>query len=146
MKETGGFCLPDFVKKGVNIWFAVNNIEILEDTPSGKNTFRGTVIVINQQAEDGEPLNEPLFIPEKVFSPTPLQIELKYLPEQPIKAKPVRFPSCPLGQRQHLLSSDFTYTRALANYFTTHPSNDESTTVQQAGDAGEQNNQEGNPN
>ena len=133
MKETGGFCLPDFVKKGVNIWFAVDNIDLLEDTPSGQNTFHGTLIVINQQAEDGEPLNEPLVIPEKVFSPTPLQFELKYLPEQPIKAKPVRFPSYLLGQHQHHLSSDFTYAWALANYFTTHPSNDESTTVQQEG-------------
>ena len=32
MKETGGFCLSDFVKKGVNIWFAVDNIDLLEDT------------------------------------------------------------------------------------------------------------------
>ena len=83
----------------------------------------------------GKPLKEALVIPEKIFSPTPLQFELKYLPEQPIKVKPVRFPSYPLGQRQHLLSSDFTCTWALANYFTTHSSNDESTTVQQAGDA-----------
>ena len=44
MKETGGFCLPDFVKKGVNIWFAIDNIDLLEDTPTGQNTFHGTVI------------------------------------------------------------------------------------------------------
>ena len=31
MKETGGFCLPDFVKKGKNIWFASDNIDLLED-------------------------------------------------------------------------------------------------------------------
>ena len=29
-KETGGFCLPDFVKKGKNIWFAIDNIDLLE--------------------------------------------------------------------------------------------------------------------
>ena len=48
MKDTGGFCLPDFVKKGKNIWFAIYNIDCLEDTPTGQNTFLGTVIVINQ--------------------------------------------------------------------------------------------------
>ena len=31
MKETGGLCLPDFVKKGKNIWSAINNIDLLED-------------------------------------------------------------------------------------------------------------------
>ena len=29
-KRTGGFCLPDFVKKGKNIWFAIDNIDLLE--------------------------------------------------------------------------------------------------------------------
>ena len=48
MKETGGFCLPDSVKKGVNIWLVVDNIDLLEVTPTGQNTFHGTVIVINQ--------------------------------------------------------------------------------------------------
>ena len=28
--ETGVFCLPDFVKKGKNIWFAIDNIDLLE--------------------------------------------------------------------------------------------------------------------
>ena len=31
MNENGGLCLPDFVKKGVNIWFAVDNIDLFED-------------------------------------------------------------------------------------------------------------------
>ena len=31
MKETGGFCLPDFVKKGKTIWFAIDNINLLAD-------------------------------------------------------------------------------------------------------------------
>ena len=30
-KETGGFCLPDFVKKGKNIWFAIDNIDLLDN-------------------------------------------------------------------------------------------------------------------
>ena len=57
--------LPTFVKKGVNIWFAVDNIDLLEDTPNRQNTFHGTVIVINQRNVDGEPVNKPLVIPEK---------------------------------------------------------------------------------
>jgi hypothetical protein len=57
MKETGGFCLPDFVKKEVNIWFAVDNIDLLEDTPTGHNTFHCTVIVTNERAVDGELIN-----------------------------------------------------------------------------------------
>ena len=93
MKETGGFCLPDFVKKGVNVWFAVDNIDLLEDTPTGQNTFHGTVIVINQRAEDGEPVNQPLVInnPKMLLSPAPLSFEVKYLQEQIIKSKPIRF-------------------------------------------------------
>ena len=57
--------LATFVKKGVNIWFAVDNIDLLEDTPNRQNTFHGTVIVINQKNLDGEPVNKPLVIPEK---------------------------------------------------------------------------------
>ena len=49
MEETGGFCLPDFVKKGGNIWFAIDNIDLLEDTPCGQDTFHGTIIVLNRR-------------------------------------------------------------------------------------------------
>ena len=31
MKETVGFCLPDFFKKRNNVWFAIDNIDLLED-------------------------------------------------------------------------------------------------------------------
>ena len=51
MKDTGVFSLPDFVKKYVNIWLAIDNIDLLEDTPTG------TVIVINQEDKDGEVIN-----------------------------------------------------------------------------------------
>ena len=36
-----------------SIWFAVDNIDLLEDTPNGQNTFHGTAIVINQRNVDG---------------------------------------------------------------------------------------------
>ena len=119
MKETGGFCLPDFVKKGKNIWFAIDNIDLLEDTPTGQNTFHGTVIVINQRAEDGEPVNQPLVIPEKLLSQAPLEFEVKYMEEQIIRTKPVRFAVYHLGKRNRMISKDFTHTWALANYLAT---------------------------
>ena len=49
IEDSGGFCLPDFVKKNVNTWFAIDNIDLLEDTPTGQNKFHGTIIVINQR-------------------------------------------------------------------------------------------------
>ncbi|CAB3986726.1 Hypothetical predicted protein [Paramuricea clavata] len=74
----------------------VDNIDLLEDTPTGQNTFHGTVIVLNQQAEDGEPVNPPLVLPDKLLSPAP-----------------------------NLISNDFHHTWALANYFGTDDDDDE---------------------
>ena len=117
MIETGGYCLPDYVKKGINIWFAVDNIDLLEDTTTGQKTFHGTVIVINQQNVDGEPVNQPLVIPDKLQSETPLAFEIKYLPELEItKAKPIRFEDYQLGKRQSLIAKDYTHTWALATF------------------------------
>ena len=125
MKESGGFCLPEFVKRGVNIWFAVDNIDLLEDTPTGQNTFHGTVIVINQRAEDGESVNQPIVIPEKLQSPAPLAFQVKYLPELAnIKTKPIRFPDYQLGKRKDLISKDYTHTWALATYLATSDKGD----------------------
>ena len=131
MKETGGFCLPDFVKKGVNIWFAIDNIDLLEDTATGQNTFHGTVIVINQRAEDGEPVNQPLVIPQKLQTPAPVTFEIKNLQEPCIKAKPIRFEIHPLNKRSHLITSDFTHTWALANYLGTKTKGNENVTMEQ---------------
>ena len=119
MNDTGGFCLPDFVKKGVNIWFAVDNIDLLEDTPTGQNTFHGTVVVINQQAVDGEPVNQPLIIPEKLTSPAPVAFQVRYLQDEVIKTRPIRFQAFELGKRKSLVSNDFTHTWALANFLAT---------------------------
>lgn len=38
MNATGRFCLPDFVKKGVNCWSAADNINILKDNSTGQKT------------------------------------------------------------------------------------------------------------
>ena len=130
IKETGGFCLPDFVKKGVNIWFAVDNIDLLEDTPTGQNTFHGTVIVINQRAEEGEPINQQVVLPEKLLTQAPLSFEVKYQQEVIIKTRPIRFGAYPLGKRS-VTSKDFTHTWALANYLGTDDSHSENTNDQQ---------------
>ncbi|CAB4023652.1 Hypothetical predicted protein, partial [Paramuricea clavata] len=137
MKETGGFCLPDFVKKGVNIWFAVDNIDLLEDTPTGQNTFHGTVIVINQQAEDGEPVNPPLVLQDNLLSPAPA-FHINYLQEQIIKTKPHRYEVCLFGKRKNLTSNDFHHTWALANYFGTDDDHDETTESRHAENEEEQ--------
>ena len=119
MKDAGGFCLPDFIKRGVNIWFAIDNIDLLEDTPTGQDTFHGTVVVINQQAEDGDPVNQPLLITEKIPTLAPLKLEVKLQQEPVIKTTPLRFDVYPMGKRNNLLSTDFTHTWALANFLAT---------------------------
>ena len=48
-KTTAGFCLPDWLKKGLDVYFAIDNINWLEDTPTGQDTFNGTVVVIMPQ-------------------------------------------------------------------------------------------------
>ena len=102
MKDAGGFCLPDSVTKGVNIWFAIDNIDFLEDTPTGQETFHGTVIVINQLAKDGEPMNKPLAIPEKMPSMAPLKLEVQLEQEPRIKNNPLRFDAYPMGKRKNI--------------------------------------------
>ena len=59
IKETVGFCLPDFFMKGNNIWFDIDNIDLLEDWTEHVPRHR---IVIIQRADDGEPVNQPLVI------------------------------------------------------------------------------------
>jgi len=130
MKDAGGFCLPDFVKRGVNIWFAIDNIDLLEDTPTGQETFHGTVIVINQKADNGEPINEPLLIPEKIPSQAPLKFEVKLQQEPIITTTPLRFEVFKMEKRNNLLSKDFTHTRALANYLATDDYNRDITLVE----------------
>ena len=86
---------------------------------TGQNTFHGTVIVINQRAEDREPVNQPLVIPEKLLSPAPLEFEVKHMEGQIIRNKPVRFAVYQPGKQNSMISKDFTHTWALANYFAT---------------------------
>lgn len=118
MNETGGYCLPDFVKKGVTVFFAVDNIDFLEDTPYGQSTLHGALAVIYQEdVEDAEPINPPLVIPDKPPR-TPLHVEIKYQNDPVIQKKPIRFNSYTIGHRASLLNTFRQYdaTWALANH------------------------------
>ena len=108
--------MPQFVKKDINTWFAVDNIDLLEDIPTGQNTFHGTVIVINQQDEGGEPINPPLTIPEKLTSTGQMGIEVKYLEEPSIHKRPIRFQQYKLDGRKSCC--DYHNVWALANFIT----------------------------
>lgn len=48
MELTGGVCLPSFVKKNRSVYFAEDNVDVLENTPDGQNTLHGTLLVINE--------------------------------------------------------------------------------------------------
>jgi len=48
MDALGGICLPPWVVQDTFVWFALDNIDFLEATPSGMNTLHGTAIAIYQ--------------------------------------------------------------------------------------------------
>jgi hypothetical protein len=118
MTDTGGYCLPDFIKKGITVFFAVDNIDFVEDTPYGQSTLHGTLIVVYQEEnENAEPINPPLAIPDKPPSSL-LHVEIKYKDEPVIQLKPIKFTSYTIGQRAVLLKPHCHYdeTWALANH------------------------------
>ena len=103
IQEAGGFCLPNFVKKGLNVWSAIDNIYLLEDTPYGQNTFHGALIVLNQrESKNAEPFSTPLIILDKVSS-EPLKVNINYRKEPVIQMKPMHFEEYKIGQQDHLL-------------------------------------------
>ena len=95
MQETGGFCLPDFLKKGVPLAWAIDNIDFTEDTPFGQNTFHGAVLVVYQEDEEAEPLNKPIEIPDKLIAS---QINIMSLPEPVIRLKTPKFEEYEFGK------------------------------------------------
>lgn len=101
----GRIFLPNFVKQGVNIWFAVDNIDFSENTPTGQNTFHGKVIVLKQRAEDGETVKKnhsPSHWPKAPDSSVQVGFEVKYCEQLVIKSKH--------GNRTKLISNDYTHT------------------------------------
>ena len=83
-------CIPDFVRKGVHCWFAVDNIDFLEFTAYGQHTLHGCLIVMFQKNEDGETINPPLKLPIKLPKKQ-LKIALQYKREPEIKLQPIKF-------------------------------------------------------
>lgn len=101
MRESGGYCLPSFVKKNTPVFFAADNIDFLEDTADGQNTLHGTLLVINQKVNNKElPVNEPLEIP-KVSTGT--DVETTYLHAPEIKLEPLRFEKFEFNSQAELL-------------------------------------------
>ena len=100
----------------MSIYFAVDNIDFLEDTAYGQNTLHGTLVLINQEEnEDGEHVNDTLAIPDK---PWPVCIDVVYRDEPVIFPKPVKFDTYNINEGADLLAvyqqKDRTW--ALANH------------------------------
>ena len=89
--QTSWYCIPDFIKKGVHLWFAVDNIDFQEFTAYGQNSLHGTVLVVFQRDEDGELINPPIKIPIKLPS-QPLKMKVQYKPVPEIEDVPIKFP------------------------------------------------------
>ena len=119
-----------FRREWVNIMFVVVNIDLLDETPTGQNTFHGTVIMINQRAEEGEPVNQLLLTPKMLLSPTPLAFEVKYLQEQIINRSQFDLRHTSLESGEHDFKY-FTHIWALDKYFITDDNDVENLTDQQ---------------
>ena len=89
MKISGGYCLPSFIKKDRCPFFAIDNIDFQEDTVYGQDTLHGTVVVVNQHADDSaEKLVGPLKISDKIAK---CRIDVKYQEEPIRKSIPMKF-------------------------------------------------------
>ncbi|KAJ8896763.1 hypothetical protein PR048_002108 [Dryococelus australis] len=63
MEANGGICIPPELVKERFVYCAADNINFQEDTPYGKGTLYGTVMVVYQ--EEGETdAREPLILSE----------------------------------------------------------------------------------
>ncbi|KAJ8870049.1 hypothetical protein PR048_029060 [Dryococelus australis] len=54
VSDSGGLYIPPDLVPGRFVHFAVDNIDLIEDTPDGRNTLHGTVIVAYQLIEEGD--------------------------------------------------------------------------------------------
>ena len=127
MANTGGYCLPDFIKKDGPLYFAIYNIDFLEDSAYDQNTLHGTIIVVNQkQNEFAEPLRGPLLIPDK---PSNNVVDVNYLDDPDIKLVDVKFKDyfTTSINLQDYKSRDKTW--VLASYFSDDIQNQESRIV-----------------
>ena len=91
MEKTGGFCIPDFTVLGRRVYFALDDIDYIEDTPFGQNSTHGTVMVMWQEASnhDGaELINPKLEMPD---TSSPVEIDVEYLKAPEVNPKAIRF-------------------------------------------------------
>ena len=49
LNDFNGLYIPPFVVKNKSVYFAIDNVDFLEDTPTGKDTLHGTAIVMYQK-------------------------------------------------------------------------------------------------
>ena len=114
INNTGYMCIPEFVRKGVHCWFAVDNIDFLEFTAYGGGTLHGAIIVMFQRDEDGEIINPPLKIPMKLPKEN-LKMILQYKAEPEIIQHPIRFATfCHDFTSQDQVEKYFTFTETWA--------------------------------
>ena len=59
MNSTGGVYRPPWLVNDMFVWFALDNIDFLESTPSGMDTLHGTVIAVYRTASDNS-LTRPI--------------------------------------------------------------------------------------
>ena len=60
-KTHNGVYLPPWTVSGEFTWFAIDNIDFFENTPSGMNTLHGTAISMYQEKVQDEKPSERLF-------------------------------------------------------------------------------------
>ena len=54
LNECNGLYIPPFVVENKSVFFAIDNVDFLEDTPTGKDTLHGTAIVMYQKEIETE--------------------------------------------------------------------------------------------
>ncbi len=116
MRASGGYCIPQCIRKGTSVFFAIDNIDFLEDTCYGQNTLHGTVVVMNQEDNgEGERVNAPLTIPDKI---TPVQLQVQYNADPRVVEKPIQFMNYEFNSESDMLKKYEVKDRswALANH------------------------------
>eukprot|EP00794_Sanderia_malayensis_P019658 gene19658-21605_t len=94
--QSGGYCLPLFVKRDRSLFFAADNIDFLEHTPDGQNTLHGTILVINQQEDDDAPaVNEPLQVSREKSA---IEVDIVEMNAPKMAPKPITFTNFGVGK------------------------------------------------
>ena len=86
MDEYGGTYVPSQLVKGRFVFCAADNIDFLEDTPYGKGTLHGTVMVVYQEME-----NTDVSTAIKISGPSSLR-SLRNIPHSLSEVIPIAIP------------------------------------------------------